>query len=125
MQVFRIKDGIDLAILRNYGFELGHVLAQNHPYDKIFDDCGYMLDWWHYMEIPKDEETGEFRVNYDTDEYCPQIHAWVDTTDNKNYLWFDATPECTYHISMDELNPVIKIVFDLTKVGIVEEIEVK
>ena len=120
---FRIKDGVNLEDLRKYGFELGSVLKQQAPYDEILMGCDYKDDWWLAMEIPVDEDTGEFRPNYDDGDYRPTVEAWVDTRNGKNLLWFDATPECTYHIGMDELHFMVNIIYEMMLDGIIEKIE--
>ena len=118
---FCIKDGIALEELRKYGFELGRILKEKEPYSEILDGCSYKDDLWLYFYIPIDEDSGEY-VNDDCGLYHP-VSAWVDTRDNKNILWFDTMPYCTYHMEMDELNPMVDIIYQLVSDGVLEKVE--
>lgn len=109
----RVKD---IEKLRDFGFLPGSELRGKSPvYEEIFDGCEYMLPWWHKFQL---DENGEPARTYDDD--IPLCHAWVDTRGGENLLWFDVTPECTYHACMDELDLVTGTVFMLTEAGLLE-----
>ncbi len=114
----RIKDNIPIGRLREFGFAPGKELAQNRMFQSEFKGAAYCLPWWH-------------KFAYDGGEICrneneiPMVHAWIDTRDGKNLLWFDAVPCCTYHIEMEELDMVTETVFELTKAGLLEKSEYK
>lgn len=121
--IFRIKNGVRLEDLRKYGFELGKILKNQSPYKELLEGCSYKDDWWLYFYIPVDEDTGEYLYDDNTERVSTPVSAWVDTRGNKNILWFDAIPECTYHIGMDELNPMVDIIFRLVSDGILEKVD--
>ena len=107
----RIKDNIPIGRLREFGFAPGTELAQNPMFQSE-----YMLAWWRKFEC----DGGEIRRNEDE---IPMVHAWVDTRDGKNLLWFDVAPCCTYHVEMEELDMVTDTIFELTKAGLLEKNE--
>ena len=114
----RIKDNVPIGRLREFGFAPGYELAQNQMFRQEFDGAEYMLPWWHKFECDGKKIS---RNEYGT----PLVHAWVDTRDGKNRLWFDAAPCCTYHVGMGELDLVTDTIFELTKAGFLEKSEHK
>lgn len=113
----KIRAGVDLERLREFGFALGSEFAiQSDFFTEYFDGRGYQLLWWHKFEMDPDNPT---MPKLDDDE-LPLIHAWIDTRDGKNLLWFDVVPY-GYHAGMDELNLITDTVFALTQAGLIEE----
>lgn len=109
----KLKEGVELERLREFGFKPGIELAALAEYAELFDGREYELPWWHKFAC----EDGKPII----DEGIPQVHAWIDTRDGKNSLWFDAAPCCTYHISMDELDLVTDTIFALAIAGLIEK----
>lgn len=109
----KLKSGVSLEQLRKFGFAPGDELAQYPAFRGQFEGAEYMLPWWHIFLC----EDGHICLSEDE---VPLIHAWVDTRDGKNLLWFDVTPCCTYHAGMGELDLVTDRVFELTKAGLLE-----
>ena len=90
----KLKESVALDRLREFGFKpTAELIASDCRYEPIFDGCRYMFPWWHLFL--QDPDTGGPRV--DEDSGNPILHAWVDTCDGENCLWFDVMPECTYH----------------------------
>ena len=114
----RIKDNIPIGRLREFGFAPGKELAQNRMFQSEFKGAAYSLPWWHKFAC----DGGEIFRN---ENGIPMAHAWIDTRDGKNLLWFDVAPCCTYHIEMEELDMVTETVFELTKAGLLEKSEHK
>lgn len=113
----KLKESVALDRLREFGFKpTAELIASDCRYEPIFDGCRYMFPWWHLFL--QDPDTGGPRV--DEDSGNPILHAWVDTCDGENCLWFDVMPECTYHAGMDDLNLVTDTVFKLTQAGLIE-----
>lgn len=112
----KIKTGANLERLREFGFELGSALAKQPAFEEYFDGRGYQLPWWHKFE--EDPDNPGF-PNCDEDG-LPLVHAWVDTRDGKNLLWFDVVPYCTYHAEMSDLNLITDTVLSLTRAGLIE-----
>ena len=113
----KIKAGTDLEQLREFGFALGSELAERLEYANIFMGCEYQFPWWHKFEMDPDNPT---MPNLD-DDGLPLVHAWVDTRDGENLLWFDVVPCCTYHAEMSDLDLITNTVFALTQAGLIEE----
>lgn len=117
---FKIKDNIDLSILRNYGFELGKILKKQPVYNEVFDGCSYMDDWWHFMVFPIDEDTNLPRMNYDSESYMPILHVWVDT--RNNILYAEFVVESSYHTDTEYTTKLMEIVLNLNDAGIIEKV---
>lgn len=108
----RIKDGVSLEQLREFGFVPGYELAQRSQYTEYFNEREYQLSWWH--KFATDSETGAPLL----DEYGnPRCQAWVD----ENRLWFDVMPWGTYHAEMSDLDIVTDTVFALSLAGLIEK----
>lgn len=114
----RIKDGVDLNELRKFGFRTGAELSEDEDFEEFLSGCSYMNDWWIKYQMNPDFPD-KVKVTEDENPVC---EAWVDTREGKNYLWFDVTPDCTYHASMDELELITETVFDLAMAGLIEKI---
>lgn len=109
----KLKSGVPLEQLRKFGFAPGDELAQYPAFRDQFEGAGYMLPWWHKFLC----DDGQICLSEDE---VPLVHAWVDTREGENLLWFDVTPCCTYHAGMGELDLVTDTVFELTKAGLLE-----
>lgn len=109
----RLKAGIPLERLREFGYAPGYELAKDPKFAEFFDRCDYMLSWWHKFAL---DEDGGIDLADDTN---PVVHGWV-RDDNWRQIWFDATPCCTYHVGMDELDLVTDTVFAMTQAGVLE-----
>ena len=113
----KIKAGVDLERLREFGFALGSELSERPEYADIFRGCEYQFPWWHKFEMDLDDPV---RPNLD-DNGLPLVHAWVSPCGGENLLWFDVVPYCTYHAGMNDLNLITGTVFALTQAGLIEE----
>lgn len=114
----KIKDGVDLNELRKFGFALGHELIEmGETFEEVLDGCEYMKDWWIKFKMDPDSPE-EIEMTEDGNPVC---EAWVDTRYGHNHLWFDASPNCTYHVSMNELDIVTDTVFELAMAGLIEK----
>lgn len=96
----RIKDNVPIGRLREFGFAPGKELAQNRMFQGEFEGAAYSLTWWHKFACDGSE------ICWNENE-IPMVHAWIDTQDGKNLLWFDVAPCCTYHIEMEELDKMV------------------
>lgn len=112
----KIKTSADLERLREFGFVPGEELAHTPQFSEYFDGRGYQLPWWHKFEEDPDNPGWP---NCDEDG-LPLVHAWVDTRDEKNLLWFDVVPCCTYHAGMSDLDLITDTVLNLTRAGLIE-----
>ena len=113
----KIKDGVSLDRLREFGFApTAELIARDFRYEPIFDGCQYMFPWWH-MFLQDPDQGGPLM---DEDGCNPILHAWVNTNDGKNRLWFDVVPQCTYHAGTNDLNLITDTVFKLTQAELIE-----
>lgn len=117
----KLKSNISLEALRKFGFAPGSELAGRPEYAAIFRGCDYQLPWWHKFEMDPDNPT----MPYSDDDGNPLVHAWVDTRDGINLLWFDVIPCCTYHAEMDDLDIITDTIFAMTTAGLLEMAEEK
>lgn len=112
----KLKPGIDLERLREFGFAPGSELAKQLEFEEYFDGRGYQIPWWHKFE----EDPDNPGCPHCDEDGLPLTQAWIDTRDGKNLLWFEVVPNCTYHAEMSDLNLITDTVFALTQAGLVE-----
>lgn len=114
----KIKTGADLERLREFGFTPGEELARMSVswFGEYFEGRRYQLPWWHQFA----EDPDNPGYPYSDEDGVPRVHAWVDTSEGKNLLWFDAVPCYTYHVGMTELDLITDTVFRLTQAGLIE-----
>ena len=118
----KIKSGTDMESLREFGFAPGAELVERPEFAEYFDGREYQLPWWHRFEVDPDSNTGAPMLDEDG---LPRVHAWVDTRDGQNLLWFGVVPYDTYLVEMDDLDLVTTTVFSLTRAGFIEDAETK
>lgn len=111
----RIKPGVDLSVLRNFGFEMGSKLVERHPYSEVIQP--YEYDWWHICQFPTDKDGNPIEDEYG--EYVAESRCWVDTRDGENLLWFDVMAESNYHVGMSDLNLITNVIHALTKADLI------
>ena len=117
----RLKEGIGIDELRNYGFELGSVLGKRDSFNRCLGDIGhaYMDEWAHKFLMDADEPE---KVAFTDEEFdIPMVHIMFRLGDG-NDLYIDCAPSCTYHIGGDELDIVAETIFSMTQAGLLEEI---
>lgn len=122
----RLKEGINPDILRKYGFHLG---KEDFGKERWCGDGGgyqYQAEWYHKF-LTFDEDTGEYGENiggiaYTDDEFDIPMVQISFRTDNKNDLYIDCAPSCTYHIGGDELDIITDTIFQLTQDQLLEKI---
>lgn len=115
----RVRTGVSLDELRKYGFRPGAELESIHPYTDLCLDS----NWWYIHEFWLDED-GQPTETCEGD-ITPKVVCWIDTRNNENIIWFDTTPDGTYHIGMDDIMLISKVVYELTQAGLVELVKSK
>ena len=111
----RLKPGVSLEQLRPFGFAPGAELAERPEYEWLFHGCDALMQDWHMFKC----DDGVPITDIDG---CPQIHAWIDTRDETNLLWFDITPCGTYHTEMEDLDLLTDTIFALTQARLIERV---
>ena len=116
----RIKDGINLEALREYGFRTGKEYADAG--ERCLMGAGHTEEqnWYHKFLMDKDEPA---RIAYVNDSYpLPAIRVSIRTGDGfQNDLWVECIPCCTYHICGDEMAPVLETVYAMARDGLLEK----
>ena len=121
----KLKDEVNPEILRNFGFRLGREYFGNEKW--CGDGCGYeyQANWYHKF-LTVDWDTGEVGDGFDNiayaDDDIPMVQIMFRIGSN-NDLYIDCAPNCTYHISGDELDIVADTIYDLNEAGLLEKFQ--
>lgn len=117
---FKVKIN-DMEILKKYGFKLPEEWLASGELDGTNVTEGCMMDNCFYMFKMDGEDPSKIAVE---DEFGnPLLEGWIDTRDGRNTLWFDVEPCGTYHTGMDELLPMMDMIYQLTMDGLLERID--
>lgn len=109
---FKIKDGVDLSVLRNFGFELGSVINEKYPGAKIIGAPGYLDNWWVIIDEP---------VKTIDETPAIEVRGWVNTSyPNSIVLYRCVDPR---NISVRDVELITDLVFQLTQAGLLERAE--
>lgn len=117
---FKVKTS-DVDTLKKYGFKLPEEWLASGALDgtNVSEYC--MMDGCFYIFGMDEENPSKIAVE---DEFGnPLLEGWVDTREGRNTLWFDITPWGTYHSGMDELLPMMNVIYQLTMDGLLERID--
>lgn len=117
---FKVKTS-DAGALKIYGFKLPEEWLASGALDGTNVSEGCMIDGCFYIFGMDEENPSKIAVEYEVGN--PLIEGWIDTREGRNTLWFDVEPCGTYHISMDELLPMMDVIYQLTKDGLLERDE--
>ena len=122
----RLKDGVNPEELRKFGFKKGSEFFGKERWCGDGVGYGYQEEWYHKF-LTEDEETGEYsdsigKIAYTDEEYdIPMVQISFRIGDNnRNDLYIDCAPSCTYHIGGSDLDIVAETVFNLTQAGLIE-----
>lgn len=108
-------------ILKKYGFMLPEEWLASGAFDGTSASDGYMIEDCFYM-FKMDEEYPS-KIAVEEDFAYPLLQGWIDTRYGKNTLWFDAIPWGTFHSGMDDLLPMMDVIYQLTIDGLLERDE--
>lgn len=117
---FKVKTS-DAEVLKKYGFKLPEEWLASGALDgtNVSEYC--MMDGCFYMfKMDEDEPT---KIAVETDFDNALLEGWIDTRNGNNTLWFDVIPWGTYHSGMSELLPMMDVIYQMTKDGLLERIE--
>lgn len=117
---FKVKTS-DVDTLKKYGFKLPEEWLASGALDgtNVSKDC--MMDGCFYLFKMDEEDPSKIAVEEDFTN--PLLQGWIDTRDEDNTLWFDVTPWGTYHSEMDDLLPMMVVIYQLTMDGLLERID--
>lgn len=117
---FKVKT-TDVEVLKKYGFRLPEEWLASGALEGTNVDEYCMIDGRFYMFRMDEEDTSKIAVEGEFGN--PLLEGWIDTYDGRNTLWFDAIPLGTFHTGMDDLLPMMDVIYQLTKDGLLERIE--
>lgn len=117
---FKVKT-TDVEVLKKYGFKLPEEWLASGALDGTNVSEGCMMNGCLYMFGMDEEDPSKIAVEDEAGN--PLIEGWIDTREDRNTLWFDVEPCGTYHISMDELLPMMDMIYQLTMDGLLERID--
>lgn len=106
--MYRLKDGVSLDRLREYGFKLGKEYKNYQEF--ICNEYEYE-DYWL---VAMDRE--EVHIVEDTDVPLWSIHIM-----HNEVLWIDCVPDGTYHIDCLDMKVMFHTLFRMIRDGILEE----
>lgn len=113
----RVKEGIDLEVLREYGFKIGKEWGDAGERCLAGIGYAYQHEWYHKFLMDADEDNT--KIAYISDEYdipCVQISVRTEHRD----LYVDVAVEGSYHVGGSELDIVTDTIYELTQAGILE-----
>jgi hypothetical protein len=115
--MLKIKDGIDLKKLEEYGFNIGEKFIDNG--ERCICNESEYNDYWKFS---MDEDEPE-KVLYADDEFDQAIVSIHVQSSMGNRLYIECTPSCSYHIEGFELNIVTDTLYQMILDGIVEQVK--
>ena len=112
----RVKEGIDLEVLREYGFKTGKEWSDAG--ERCLAGIGYadQHEWYHKFLMEADEPSKIAYIAEDYDIPCVQISVRTEHRD----LYVEVAVEGTYHVGGSELDIVTDTIYELTQAGILE-----
>lgn len=112
----RVKEGIDLEVLREYGFKTGKEWSDAGERCLASIGYAYQHEWYHKFLMDADEPSKIAYIAEDYDIPCVQISVRTEHRD----LYVEVAVEGTYHVGGSELDIVTDTIYDLTQAGILE-----
>ena len=113
----KIEDGIDLEVLREYGFKTGKEWSDAG--ERCLEGIGhaYQHDWYHKFLMDADEDNT--KIAYVSNDYdIPRVQILVITECRDLYV--NVAVEDGYHVGGSELDIITDTIYELTKAGILE-----
>lgn len=114
--MLKIKDGIDLRTLENYGFEVGRNFIDRG--ERCICNESEHKDYWKFSMCEDEPEN----VLYADDDFDQAMVSIQVQSSANNRLLIECVPSGTYHISMDELDVITDTLYDMILDGVVEKI---
>lgn len=114
--MIKIKDNVDLEVLRQFGFKKGKEYADAG--ERCLEGSGYTYqhEWWHKFMMDEEDDS---KIAYIDDDYdIPCVHISVKTELRDIYI--DVAVEGTYHIGGSDLDIISETIMDLTNAGLLE-----
>lgn len=117
--MIRLKDGIDINILREFGFKSGaEWRAADEP--AFGDHCGQDNAFYKFYMDPEQSDR-IYYIDEDTDVATCEM-SFITGTDGVIRLFIDAAPSCTYHIDTYDWGDIVEdIIYDLAMAGAIEK----
>lgn len=117
---FKVKTS-DVDTLKKYGFKLPEEWLESGALDgtNVSDGC-LMNGCFHMFKM---DEENPSKIAVDDEVENPLLEGWIDTRDNRNILWFNVMPWGTYYSGMDELLPMMDVIYRMAKDGLLERID--
>lgn len=112
----RVKEGIDLEVLREYGFKTGKEWSDAGERCLAGIGYAYQHEWYHKFLMDADEPSKIAYIAEDYDIPCVQISVRTEHRD----LYVEVAVEGTYHVGGSELDIVTDTIYELTQAGILE-----
>ena len=118
--VIKLKKGINLLELRNYGFKTGKEWADQGEMFLEGREYKYQHNWYHKFLM--DEKNPNEILYADEESEQPVVQISIRVGENfNNDLYIDCTPPGDNHICGSDLDIVTETIFDLVKDGLLEK----
>lgn len=115
----RVKEGVDLKVLRDYGFKTGKEWSDAGERCLAGIGHAYQHEWYHKFLMDADEDNT--KIAYISDDYdIPCVRILVRTEHRD--LDVDVAVEDSYHVGGSELDIVTDTIYELTQAGILEAV---
>lgn len=108
--MIRLKDGVSLDTLRNYGFKTGREITED---DDVFFIDDYKYDWWFKHARKEDGSISMSDGDLPMVELCFKPDGSFEC---------EIVPCYTYHCSESDVEVLLDTIEMLTKAGIIERI---
>lgn len=110
--MYKIKEDINLEVLRKYGFKLG----KEYPESERCICNDYERDDYWFISMSLDEPD---KVNYASDEFDQP--TWSVHIQSNRRLWIECVPSCTYHIDNLDMEQMFFTLMNMILDGIIED----
>lgn len=115
----KLKDGVNLEVLRKYGFKTGKEYADAG--ERCLEGIGYEYQHGWYHKFLTCEEDPNKIVYADEENDIPMVQISVRTEAKFfNDVYVDCAPCYTYHIGGYDMDIVLETIFEMTRDGILE-----
>lgn len=118
--MLKVKDDVDLSVLRDFGFITGKEVNEEFDENNTFLVDDVSLDsWFKFYRYGDDDEDCAGHIIQDNDVAEVSIEILADS----RRLWVEVAPIASYHAEGSELDVVTDTIAQLAVAGIIEIIE--
>ena len=119
--MLKVKDDVDLSVLRDFGFTTGREVNEEFDENNTFLVDDSQLDDWFKFYRHGDDEDEDYAGHIIVDNDVAEVSIQIPVTNRK--LWVEVAPIASYHAEGNELDVVTDTIAQLAVAGIIEIIK--